>query len=350
MNSSKKKILIFVVAIEVIVIAASAAFFIYMNSDTAKVARQLKLAQKYLLEEDYEQAIAAFELAIEIDPKNEEAYIGLAEAYMQSDDMEKAVKTLEKASKKTDSKKVEKLLAKYTEEFEQATVQDGNTPTPAENAPAASESGANTNETEAAALITGFVTQNGEIYYYDGQGNLVTGWFDAEGNRYYAQNDGRLYKGGKYKIDGKEYDFDANAVCLGEVKQAPKGYTGTYRIAGWGWTDFTISDDAILTFSSDDGARFGREGAEPAFTCSYPVASNCKWEYYRGGENVPFTTSDWVDMYAQIQMGEISQHNGVFEMYGTEDEQWTRLRDNPNIYTIEVIDGKIVSVRCYYYH
>ena len=57
----------------------------------------LDLGQKYLLDGDYEQAIVAFEKAIEIEPNNVEAYIGLASAYIAIGDTENAVAVLKEA-------------------------------------------------------------------------------------------------------------------------------------------------------------------------------------------------------------------------------------------------------------
>lgn len=82
--NSRKKIFIFILAIEIIVIVGFIIFLFYMNSDTVKANRQLELAQHYLLEEDYEQAIVAYEIVIQIDPKNTEAYLGLTQAYTES--------------------------------------------------------------------------------------------------------------------------------------------------------------------------------------------------------------------------------------------------------------------------
>lgn len=91
-------------------IAAVVVFLFYINSGTVRINRQLKLAQRYLLEEEYEQAIAAFEIVIEIDPKNVDAYLGLAEAYVSADELGNAVSILEKAAEQTDSDEILAML------------------------------------------------------------------------------------------------------------------------------------------------------------------------------------------------------------------------------------------------
>ncbi len=56
----------------------------------------LSLGQKYLLEENYEEAIVAFEKAIQIDEKCVEAYLGMADAYIGLSDIDSAKKILQK--------------------------------------------------------------------------------------------------------------------------------------------------------------------------------------------------------------------------------------------------------------
>ena len=125
--STKKKIFIFILGIEALVIAGLIAFLFYLNSDTVKLNHQLELAQHYLLEEDYEQAIAAYEIVIQIDPKNTEAYLGLAEAYAESGNLEKAVKVLEQGYKKTESKELQQEKESYVLELAQDSLYFGET-------------------------------------------------------------------------------------------------------------------------------------------------------------------------------------------------------------------------------
>ena len=55
---------------------------------------QYDLGVRYLSEGNYEEAILAFEAAIEIDPKNADAYRKLAEAYEQTGDENAALRAL----------------------------------------------------------------------------------------------------------------------------------------------------------------------------------------------------------------------------------------------------------------
>lgn len=64
------------------VLCAVIGFFIYqINSGTIGYAKSLDLGNKYLLSEDYENAISAFSNAIDMDSKKAEAYIGRGDAY-----------------------------------------------------------------------------------------------------------------------------------------------------------------------------------------------------------------------------------------------------------------------------
>lgn len=112
---NKRIILMVVISIEVVIIAACAIFLVYAGSDPAKVRRQSEMAQRCLLEEEYEQAIAVFQTIIEIDPRNAEAYLGLAEAYRETDDWERMIQTLEIGFEKTDSVDIQKLLDQYAD-------------------------------------------------------------------------------------------------------------------------------------------------------------------------------------------------------------------------------------------
>ena len=117
----KKKILLVIIGLEIVMIGGIAAFVFYLSSDTVRINRQMEQAQRFMLEEDYEQAIASYQFVIDIDPKNVEAYLGMAETYIAADEQEKAVKILERGVKRTDSEELQEALDKYTIEPAQET-------------------------------------------------------------------------------------------------------------------------------------------------------------------------------------------------------------------------------------
>jgi len=74
-------------AVVAVVIAIAVGIGIY-NSPSNRLARQLELGNKYLEEQKYEEAVVAFEQAIEIDDRCMQAYVGGIEAYLNVDDKE----------------------------------------------------------------------------------------------------------------------------------------------------------------------------------------------------------------------------------------------------------------------
>lgn len=110
----KKKLVI--AAVVAVLCVAAIALFAGRNSIAGKVAELLNLGNKYLLEQDYEQAIAAFEKVIGIDPKCEEAYKGLADAYVAIDDYETAIDMIQQGIDQTASEE----LAAYLTEIEES--------------------------------------------------------------------------------------------------------------------------------------------------------------------------------------------------------------------------------------
>lgn len=81
-----------------------------------KLHEQLDLGQKYLAEADYENALIAFEKAIEIDDKSVEAYLGAADAYIGLNDFENAAGVVSKAMEvNTDEAQNKAIIEKMDE-------------------------------------------------------------------------------------------------------------------------------------------------------------------------------------------------------------------------------------------
>lgn len=120
-NGGKKngsKIAIITLSAIVSVLVAVLVFLIlYAGNDKKRAEKQLTLGQKYLEDGEYDEAIACFEKALEIDPLNSEAYEAMADAYIETEEYETAlhtldegIKTLEKAAKKEkDSDRADEL-------------------------------------------------------------------------------------------------------------------------------------------------------------------------------------------------------------------------------------------------
>lgn len=111
----KKKIFWAVSAILALLLAVNIIILICMSNLTARAKHQLELSQRYLEEMEYEEAIAAFEKAIAIDPKLEEAYIGLADVYIALEDYESALTILEQGYEETEERSLSRKMMKVQE-------------------------------------------------------------------------------------------------------------------------------------------------------------------------------------------------------------------------------------------
>ena len=115
-KNKKTKLIIAVSAVVIAVLTITAIVLVGAKSATArKVGEQLSLGEKYLSELNYEQAIAAYELAIEIDPKSADAYLGLAEVYEEMGEFDKAIEVLEEAKAVVGEEELERVEAKLKE-------------------------------------------------------------------------------------------------------------------------------------------------------------------------------------------------------------------------------------------
>lgn len=71
---------------------------------------QYDLGVRYLSEGNYEEALLAFEAAIEIDPRNADAYLKLAQVCEQREDYAKALQTLEAGLEQTDDQRLREYI------------------------------------------------------------------------------------------------------------------------------------------------------------------------------------------------------------------------------------------------
>ncbi len=92
---NKKIWLILLIIVMVICATVAVGIMAYNGSDAVRFKKQLDLGQKYLSEMNYEEAVVAFNQAIEIDPRSVDAYLGLADAYIGLGDEEAALAALQ---------------------------------------------------------------------------------------------------------------------------------------------------------------------------------------------------------------------------------------------------------------
>ncbi len=93
MKKEKSKIIIIGLSLAIIMVIALISYLLFMNSKDQRVKRQLSVGEKYLEEMNYENAILAYNLVLEIDPMSEDAYLGLADAYIGLQDYAMAFET-----------------------------------------------------------------------------------------------------------------------------------------------------------------------------------------------------------------------------------------------------------------
>lgn len=115
--------------VAIIAVIGVAIAILAQGSPAKKYKEKIELAEKYLEEMQYEQAIAAYEEAIAIDPKNVTAYIELADVYLEMADnsiddgdddlareyIEEAIDVLEDGIDNVGKKDAKKLKAKIEE-------------------------------------------------------------------------------------------------------------------------------------------------------------------------------------------------------------------------------------------
>ena len=111
-KENSRGVWIVIIAVLAAVLLTVIGIAVYTNSPVQKYKKQLKLADRYLEELDYDKAVAAYKAAIEIDPKAVEAYESLAELYLEMNDREGALEILNRGIKRTESRRLEKLLDK----------------------------------------------------------------------------------------------------------------------------------------------------------------------------------------------------------------------------------------------
>ena len=153
--SSKKNIIIIIAAAIVLIVGGVTAVAVGTNGfDFSGVRTTLQLADRYLSEQNYEQAIIEFEKVLEIEPMNVDAYLGIAEAYMALGETDKAVEILEEGIEKTGSDRLRERLEEIRGSLKPVTTEDGAIVTVTVTAPAPLETSAVTTVGETTAAET----------------------------------------------------------------------------------------------------------------------------------------------------------------------------------------------------
>lgn len=113
MKDTKKMIIILLTIVGIILLTLILGGGIYIINQQSKekdYRQQIETAQKYLLDGDYDLAIATYTKAISKNPKDADAYIGLSNIYIQLGDYNNALIVLENGYKATGSKRISALI------------------------------------------------------------------------------------------------------------------------------------------------------------------------------------------------------------------------------------------------
>ncbi len=131
MKKQSKMIIGITAGAMLVAVIAIVAVLMASGSDSRNYAKHMESAQHYMDGLDYEQAIAEYRAAIEIEPNNVEAYRALAELYVQTGDYEAAIAVLNQGMEQMSSEElsdyIEEVQAAYEEqqkELVEATVQE----------------------------------------------------------------------------------------------------------------------------------------------------------------------------------------------------------------------------------
>ncbi len=108
----RRKIAVFIIVIAILA-ACGAVFAVLYNRNPENV---LARANRYLSEQNYEQAIGEYQRFIEIDPNNAAAYSDLADAYVGVEQSNKAIETLKTGLDETNNEELSSKLVELLSE------------------------------------------------------------------------------------------------------------------------------------------------------------------------------------------------------------------------------------------
>jgi VWFA-related protein len=109
-RSRGKTVATVVIVLAVLAALGAGVFYVLSHMEDPKVREFLELGERYLLDENYEEAIIAYESALEIDEKCVDAYLGMADAYIGLGETEKAVSALRNGYRLTNDKTLDERL------------------------------------------------------------------------------------------------------------------------------------------------------------------------------------------------------------------------------------------------
>ncbi|WP_049962170.1 tetratricopeptide repeat protein [Oribacterium sp. FC2011] len=346
----KSSPILIISVVTVILLLILAGILVFFNLPDQRIRRMLKTANKYIAEENYDEAILTLQKMIEIDPKNEDLYVLLADTYEKNGDIDKEVEFLQEAvTMISENQKISEVLSDVYPDVA-LSESSGTYTDPVRLSMSSTEGskifykivGSDTYSKYSSPIDFG---KNGEYsieYYavsksgYEGEHKTATYVIKLDESKYHFNEwtneaDGRHY----YDADGKSvtgwlqigrlwYLFDKNGVMLTGL-QDDKGktyYLGTDGAMLTGWQEingkkyyFDESGAMLKNQWIDDTYYVGADGAMLVNT----VTPDGK----KVGKDGKKVDESWKQAYIDVLNG------GIYYYYdGFFNE--TRLGENPN--------------------
>ena len=216
MNKQQKIKIGIIAVVLVLVVVIVAVAIVTVGGSTKPYDSHMELAQQYLDDLQYEQAIAEYKAAIEIEPKNGEAYLALADIYVQQGNYEAAINVLNQGLGQIEDERLEVCLQKLEEEY--AEVQQKKQLEQVENAGSEIDENIDDNKQEVFYYTSGAIWL---IYEYGENGNLVKETlYDETGEitsiREYDEN-GNLVKYGLDVVYWTVFEYAENEKLVKET-------------------------------------------------------------------------------------------------------------------------------------
>ena len=111
------KLIICIFGILIVIAAISIVFSLSQGGTSKAIKEKLELADRYMTELKYDEAIALYKEMLEIEPKSVEAYKGLFEAYIATGDEAKAQEILDKAKGIMTADEMAGMQSAFAEKF-----------------------------------------------------------------------------------------------------------------------------------------------------------------------------------------------------------------------------------------
>ena len=105
----KKTVAVIVILSLLVIFSAVFIKLLRQKRMESQYMEQLELGNRYLTEQNYEEAVMAFSRVIEIDPKQAEGYLKLAEAYSGFGQYDKAATVLKQGFEMTEDEQIKEL-------------------------------------------------------------------------------------------------------------------------------------------------------------------------------------------------------------------------------------------------